>query len=243
MKRTVTIFLILFSFLGSHAQVEKRNEDVKLYYRASNAYGLTFHTEGWGISYKKQVHLSYKLKRIYNFEFQNLKHPKQEKVVNNFFDDSKGYYFGKINSLTRLRIGVSQQRAFALKEIKKGVQLAWVYGLGLNVGFMKPNYIEYFVDPSEAVVVRYDPEIHSPGLIRGRAGIFRGVSEMDLIPGIYAKFGMNFEYSTYDEKLKSMEVGVALDLFYKEVPLMYDAYNKQYWITLYLMLEIGKKIE
>ncbi len=242
-KRAITIFFLILSFLGLQAQVEKRNEDVKLYYRGSNSYGLTLHTQGWGISYKKQVHLSYKLKRIYNFEFQNLKHPKQEKVVNNFFDDSKGYYFGKINSLSHLRIGIGQQHAFASKEIRKGVQLAWVYGLGLNLGLMKPSYIEYFVDPTEAEVVRYDPSIHSPGLIRGRAGFFKGMNEIDLVPGIYGKFGLNFEYSPYDEKLKSMEVGVAVDWFYKEVPLMYDTYNKQYWITLYLMLEIGKKIE
>ena len=74
-------------------------------------------------------------------------------------------------------------------------------------------------------------------------GFGKGVNEMEFIPGIYGKFGLNFEYSPYDEKLKSMEVGVAFDLFYKEVPLMYDTYNNQYWITFYLMLEIGKKIE
>ncbi len=229
--------------LDGISQVQPKGEDVKLYYRSSNAYGLTFHTQGWGVSYKKQVHLSYKLKRIYNFEFQNLKHPKQEKVVNTFYDDSRGYFYGKINSLTRLRFGLSQQRAFAQKEIKKGVQLAWIYGLGLNLGFLKPSYIEYYGDPGTANVVRYDPAVHLPGLIRGRAGFFKGLDELELVPGFYGKFGMNFEYSPYDERLKSMEVGVAFDVFYKEVPLMYDIQNNQYWITLYLMLEIGKKIE
>jgi len=70
-----------------------------------------------------------------------------------------------------------------------------------------------------------------------------GISEIELVPGIFGKFGLNFEYSPYDNKLKALEVGVAVDLFYKEVPLMYSSYNNQYWVTFYLMFEFGKKIE
>lgn len=241
--RKLLIILFLFSFVASgFSQAKKPAEDVKLYYRSSNSYGLTFHTEGWGISFKSQKHLSYKLKRIYNFEFQSLKHPKQEKVVN-FNDNAKGYFYGKINSLTNLRVGISNQRAFALKEIKKGVQLAWVYGGGFSLGLMKPNYVEIYNDNGNPEAVRYDPEVHTYGAVIGRASIFRGINEMEFVPGIYGKFALNFEYSPYDERLKSMEVGMAVDLYYKEVPLMYNTYNNQYWITFYVMLEIGKKIE
>lgn len=224
------------------SQVGKPAEDVKLYYRSSNAYGLTFHTEGWGVSYKAQKHLSYKIKRIYNFEFQGLKHPKQEKVVN-YSDNSRGYFYGKINALTNLRMGMGTQRAFALKEIKKGVQLAWVYGGGVNLGFVKPIYVEIYNDNGNAEAVRYDPRIHTQGSVIERASIFRGIDEIEVVPGLYGKFALNFEYSPYDDRLKSMEVGVAVDVFYKEIPLMYNTYNNQYWITFYLMLEIGKKIE
>lgn len=242
LKKALSILILLLLLLEVKAQVEPKSEDVKLYYRSSNAYGLSLHTEGWGISYKRQIHLSYKLKRIYNFEYQSLKHPKQEKVVNNI-EGARGFYYGKINSLSRLRVGITHQRAFALKEIKKGVQLAWVYGAGLNLGFLKPNYIEYYSDGNSTEVVRYDPSVHFANSIKGRAGMFRGLSELEVVPGIYGKFGLNFEYSPYDSKLKAMEVGVALDWFYKEIPLMYDTYNKQYWVTLYLLIEIGKKNE
>lgn len=230
-------------FSGVFAQGEEAISDVKLYYRTSNSYGLTLHTEGWGVSFKAQKHLSYKVKRFYNFEIQNLKHPKQQKVVNAFDDQARGYFYGKINALANLRIGIGQQRAFALKEVKKGVQVAWVYSAGFNLGLMKPIYVEIYDDNNQLVDERYNPEIHPQGVINGRAGIFKGMDEMNFIPGVYGKFGLNFEYSPYDEKLKSMEVGVAFDLYYKKVPLMYNTYNNQYWITFYLMFEIGKKIE
>ncbi|MGB0805983.1 MAG: hypothetical protein ACPGRC_04780 [Salibacteraceae bacterium] len=242
MRKLLVIFFVLGFTSQGKSQVGKPAEDIKLYYRSSKAYGLTFHTEGWGVSYKAQKHLSYKIKRIYNFEFQGLKHPKQEKVVN-YNDNAKGYFFGKINALTNLRVGIGAQRAFALKEIKKGVQLAWVYSGGVNLGFVKPVYVEIYNDNGNPESVRYEPEIHTYGSVIGRASIFRGVDELDVVPGIYGKFGLNFEYSPYDEKLKSIEVGVAADLYYKKIPLMYNTYNNQYWITFYVMLEIGKKIE
>jgi hypothetical protein len=100
------------------------------------------------------------------------------------------------------------------------------------------------VDGNNQIVTRrYDPEVHTLGTIYGRASFVNGLSEMSIVPGIFAKFGLNFEYSPYDEKLKSIEAGIAFDLFYKEVPLMYNTYNNQYWVTFYLMFEIGKKIE
>jgi len=243
-----SIFSILFilGFLSAgFSQELKSQEDIKLYYRSSVAYGLSLHTEGWGISFKYQQHRSYKDKRFYSFEFQKLKHPKEQKVFNAFDDNAKGFYYGKVNALTNARFGIGGQHALATKEIKKGVQIAYVYSAGFNLGLQKPIYLEvYDIDGNNRIVTeRYDPEIHTIGTIYGRASFTNGINEISFVPGIFAKFGFNFEYSPYDEKLKAVEVGVALDLFYKEVPLMYNAYNNQYWVTFYLMFEIGKKIE
>ena len=244
--RKVFAILVLFSFgLPGFAQVKKAPEDIKLYYRGSTAYGLYFHTEGWGVSFKYQQHLSYKVKRFYTFNFQSLKHPKQEKVVNAFDDNAKSFFYGKINAIANARFGIGSQRAIALKEVKKGVQLAWVYSAGFNLGFQKPVYLQvYDIDGTASIVEeRYDPAIHPIGVIYGRGSRLSGFDEMEFVPGLYGKFGLNFEFSPYDEKIKSLEVGVAVDWFYKEIPLMYDTYNNQYWVTFYLMFELGKKIE
>jgi len=236
----------MFLFVvGAFAQTNKGKEDIKLYYRSSVSFGLALHTQGLGVSLKYNKHLSHKLKRFYSFEFQNLKHPKQEKVVNAFDDNAKSFFYGKINALTNMRLGIGGQRAFAMKEIKKGVQIAVIYSGGFNLGFLKPIYLEvYDVDGTKEIVEqRYNPEIHTIGVIYGRGSAFSGIDQMEFVPGLFGKFGLNFEYSPYDEKIKSMEVGVAVDWFYKEVPLMYNTYNNQYWVTFYLMFELGKKIE
>lgn len=245
LKKILSILIVLNFALIANAQSERVTEDVKLYYRSSVAFGLAFHTAGWGGSFKYYQHLSYKIKRFYTFEYQNLKHPKQEKVTNAFDDNAKSFFYSKINSFTHARLGIGGQRAFALKELKKGIQVSWIYSGGLNLGFLKPIYLEvYDLDNAgQRVEERYDPEVHTIGVIYGRGSYLKGFDEMQFVPGIYGKFGLNFEYSPYDERIKSMEVGVAVDLFYKEVPLMYNTYNNQYWITFYLMFELGKKLE
>jgi hypothetical protein len=244
-KRIISILISISFFLHGFSQAAKSPDDIKLYYRSSTSYGVFFHTQGLGASFKYQQHLSYKLKRFYSIEYQNLKHPKQEKIVNASDNSAKGFYFSKVNALTNMRFGIGQQKAIALKEIKKGVQLSWIYSGGFNLGFLKPIYLEIYKTsgPDFTVQERYDPEIHPLGTIYGRGNYFKGVGEMEFVPGLYTKFGLNFEYSPYDEKLKSMEVGVAVDWFYKEVPLMYGTYNNQYWVTFYLMFELGKKME
>jgi hypothetical protein len=244
-KNSFIVISLLFYLQIGVSQTEKSADDVKLYYRSSVAYGFALHTRGIGASFKYQQHLSYKVKRFYTFNFQNLKHPKQEKVVNAFDDNAKGFFYGKTNALMNARFGIGEQRAIALKEVKKGVQIAWVYSGGFNLGLLKPVYLEvYDVEGNNQVITeRYDPEKHAMGTIYGRGSIFKGVDEMEFVPGLFGKFGLNFEYSPYDQKLKSLEVGVAVDWFYKEIPMMYNTYNNQYWVTFYLMLELGKKIE
>lgn len=245
MKKVFSIFIGISFFLNGFSQSEKSPDDIKLYYRSSTSYGATFHTEGIGVSFKYQQHLSYKFKRFYTIEYQSLKHPKQEKIVNASDNSARGFYYSKVNALTNVRLGIGGQKAIALKEVKKGVQLAWIYSGGFNLGLLKPIYVEIYknVGPEYTVQERYDPEEHPLGSIYGRGSFYKGISEIEFVPGAFAKFGLNFEYSPYDEKLKSMEVGVAVDWFYKEVPLMYGTYNNQYWVTFYLMFELGKKIE
>ena len=243
MKSVFSILFIIGFISSGIAQEKKRPEDIKLYYRTSVAYGFYVHTEGIGGSFKYQRHASYKDKRFYLLEFQKLKHPKQEKVQNAYEDNAKGFYYGKINSLNNLRLGIGGQHAIAMKEIKKGVQIAYLYSGGFNLGFEKPIYLDVYDINGRIKTERYDPEVHTYNTIAGRASFINGIDEITFVPGIFAKFGLNFEYSPYDDKLKALEVGVAVDLFYKEVPLMYNTYNNQYWVTFYLMFEFGKKIE
>ena len=245
MKKIISILISVSFFLSGFSQAEKSPDDIKLYYRSSKSYGAFFHTQGLGVSFKYQQHLSYKLKRFYSVEYQNLKHPKQEKIVNASDNSARGFYFSKVNALTNLRLGFGQQKAIALKEVKKGVQISWIYSGGLNLGLLKPIYLEIYntSGPDFTVQERYNPEIHNLGTIYGRGNYFRGFGDVEFVPGLFGKFGLNFEYSSYDEKLKSMEVGVAVDWFYKKVPLMYGTYNNQYWVTFYLMFELGKKME
>jgi hypothetical protein len=237
------VIAIVLSCFTSLAQTSA-SEDVKLYYRSSFALGAQAHTAGFGINFKKNQHLSYKVKRFYSIELLNLRHPKQNKVFTSGADNSRGYHYGKINHFFTTRIGIGQQHAVALKELKKGVQLAWVYSFGASIGILKPIYVKIYDvnnQPSGVRTVRYDPNVHRSVL--GGASFFNGFDGLSLVPGAYGKFGINFENSPYDDRLKSIETGIALDAYFKEVPLMYEGQNNSFWLTFYVLFEFGKKIE
>lgn len=246
--------LFIALFLGAVVAVGQTTStsDVKLYYRSSYALGLQAHTAGFGMNFKKYQHLSYKTKRFYAIEMLNLKHPKQKKNFNSSADNTRGYFYGKINHFFTARVGLGQQHAVALKEVKKGVQIAWIYSFGASIGVLKPIYVKVFSPGSQGDVetVRYNPEYHEyvfggvpQSEVIGGASFFYGLDQLSLVPGAYGKFGLNFENSPYDDRVKSIEAGIALDAYFKQVPLMYEATNNSYWLTFYVLFEFGKKIE
>lgn len=220
-------------------------QDVKLYYRSSYAIGAQAHTSGFGINFKKFQHLSYKYKRFYSLEMLNLRHPKQKKVFNGSSDNTRGYHYGKINHFFTTRIGIGQQHAVAQKELKKGVQVAWIYSFGASIGILKPIHVKVYdpTNPNGVITERYDPNIHNQSNVVGGASFFNGFDGIGLVPGAFGKFGLNFENSPYDDRVKSIETGIALDAYFREVPLMYTGTNNSYWLTFYVLFEFGKKIE
>jgi hypothetical protein len=52
---------------------------------------------------------------------------------------------------------------------------------------------------------------------------------------------LNFDWAQNEDALKALEVGITLDAYYKEVPLMVLKNNAQLYPNLYLSLQFGKK--
>ena len=90
-------------------------------------------------------------------------------------------------------------------------------------------------------IERYDPEKHNLSNIFGRGPASRGVSEMKFYPGAFLKLGVNFEYSSYRNGIKAIEVGGILDAYPARIPIMTNTKNSFLYPTLYINLLIGKK--
>jgi hypothetical protein len=222
-------------------------DEVKVLYRNEMSGGLLAHTyAGFGLNVRRGKHVTCFRKRVTEGEFTYIRHPKEVKTVNPTFDNSKGFFYGKLNSLLVLRFGEGFQNVIYSKPEKSGVEIRYVTMLGASLGIAKPVYLEILHLTSNQneytlTTERYDPAKHSIDQIYGRAPYFTGFGQSQLYPGGYAKLGLNFEYGSYDDDVKAIECGVVVDGYYKVVPIMANTSNRQVYIAFYLNFLYGRK--
>ena len=192
-------------------------------------------------------HLTGTSKSMLEFEFLTMKHPKEVRSINSQFPDAKSYIYGKLNDFAILRAGVGVQKVLNSKArgIKNAVEVRYLYNMGLSMGILKPVYLYIlnFNSNYEAytTVEKYDPDKHFTDNIFGRAPFTKGLNEIKLHPGGYAKFGLNFDFSANEELVKSIEVGANLDAYPTDVPIMAIQDNKKFFLTLYISFNIGNQ--
>ncbi len=249
------IFSLLFFFfsvlaLDSNAQGPKQKETIfdesTVIYKESLFGGLTLHTNGYAAHFSYGKNKTAFKSRIYQLDVTFMRHPKEVRSFNAFFEDSRSYVFGKLNSLFILRPTIGE-RVLKFDKIRPGgVAIGYSWRVGPAIGLAKPVYLEILVPDtppfSRIVVERYDPERHSFVDIYGRAGGLRGLNEIEFHPGIHAGFAVNFDYDPGREGLKGIELGVNVDYFpLGEVEIMAQTANTNLFVNLYVTLQFGKK--
>jgi hypothetical protein len=184
-----------------------------------------------------------KRKRMFELEMQNFKHPKEVKSVNSYFENSKGFIYGKLNSFLILRPGVGYQNRLYQKSDKKSVEIRYSYFVGATLAFAKPVYLEIVRDSQKGIVSteRYDPEVHSIDMIYGKAPFFKGIEKTRIYPGAYAKLALSFEYADRYNSIKAIETGVVFDVYPKALPMMAYTPKQILYASLYLKIIWGKK--
>lgn len=221
-------------------------EEIPVLLKNEYTVGLNFHSNGWGFLFRRAKNKTVSKKRFWEAEFVSMKHPKEIRSVNPYVENAKSYIYGKMNTFLILRGGYGWQRIIFDKAEKGGVAIRLNYGGGISLGFTKPIYLnilhktsnpyEYYIETE-----KYDPELHQVTDIYGRASFVNGLTEMKIWPGIYAKTGLSFEYGRNQERIKALEIGGAIDTYYKEIPIMAKTKNKQLFFIFYIHVMIGKR--
>ena len=192
------------------------------------------HTAGFGIDVRRGKHITGYRKRMLDFEFVSMRHPKEIRSVNPYFENAKSYVYGKLNQIFVLRAGVGEQRVLYSKQERGDFEIRMNYSGGFSLAFAKPVYLEILNDttdyPFDFFIDRYDPEKYFIDQIIGRASFFDGFGQMSLYPGLTGKIGFSFDWGTHDDGVKSLEAGMVADGYLKSIPMM--AYNKTILIFL-----------
>ncbi|MFB0960359.1 MAG: hypothetical protein ACI9O4_002558 [Chitinophagales bacterium] len=234
------LFFIAFTLFG---RSQGAYEGPSLIYTNQVSGGAQLSTTGWGVQFNSGKYDGFYKIKTKGFEFVKIKHPKEFKLPNNGRDNSRRFAYGKLNSFQSLRLLRGAKQIVSDKIRHGAVAIGYKWGVGPNVGFVKPIYVEVSKLTGTSVAVeRYDPEIHDFNVINGRANFLRGLDEMKLAFGAVAKIAATFEYSGDNEGVQQLEVGVVLDAFLNKVPIMIEeANNQRFFPSIFISYSVGKK--
>ncbi len=248
------LLFLLFLASGTHTLYAQENpneyvEDKPVLMKNEATFAIDFHSNGWGIAFRRGINLTGYKKWIFEGDFVGMKHPKETKTVNPYFDNAKSYIYGKLNTFHILRLGTGIQKTIYSKADRHGVEIRMIFSGGLSLGITKPVYLNILKPTGnfgefDVVTEKYNPQEHFLDNIYGRAPFTEGLGEIKFHPGLYTKLGFNFEYAPIFEDVKALEIGTILEGYSKEIPIMAllaDNKNKQIFLSFYINIMFGRK--
>ncbi|MFT4899677.1 MAG: hypothetical protein ACI9U0_001475 [Flavobacteriales bacterium] len=239
MKIRLTIFLFGFMSISLVGQNEDKMDHTVGYHHIFYS-GIQVNTHGWGFGFRRGYHQTVKRKLLYEFEFTTLKHAREVKLLP--ADGSNGFVFARENLAYNLRFGIGKHNVLAYKPFGEGVEIKTIYTLGLSTVLLKPvYYYMIYGDTPESSLERFDEEKHNVYNILSSGPYLKGFNELSIQPGIFGKFALNFEYAAERASIRSLEVGVVVDGYYKNVDLLAFADNYPVYVSFYLSLQYGGK--
>lgn len=264
----IILFLCLFCSFEQASKAQDRSINDPLtaedrIYEREFALGGMLHTGGFGIAAQWVKIKNIYTKTVREISIMDMHHSKEDRQQSGLAkgrNAAKSYLYGKQNSLYVLDASVGKVRMIAEKARRSGVSLGVYYGGGISLGLVKPYYLE-IIKPSDTGLytteaIRYTPETDSLFLdqqrIYGAAGFSYGWKELQFHPGINLKAGLNFDWASYQEFVKAVEMGVSVHGFLPEIgglfkgefsgiSLMINEDNSYFYANLYLRLLFGKR--
>jgi hypothetical protein len=243
MKKLLIIAVVFFFGINSVYGQGELNEEQKIFFRNERSFAILLNTDGFGLSYREGKRIDYLNKKLLEIEFSILKHPKEVRLSNPYYQTPGTFVFGKINSVFLLRGGIGRQHEIFKKADLGGVAIRYFYTGGPIIAFYKPIYYKILNPISQYEVEikheKFDVKKHEPNMIYGRSAFTKGLNETKLLPGIFAKGGFNFEYSKKDKIIHAIELGAQIDLFPRKIPIMATASNKAIFFSLFASYRFG----
>lgn len=217
--------------------------DANLLFKQQAVGGVSAHTEGWGFFFRRAKIVNIYRKIFWEAEAVTMHDEHEYKMSDPNDPDASPYYFGKLNGMEALRLGVGASQMLWRKSDLSCTQVDVVYAAGVSIAILKPVYLD--IIPSNGndlpVAQEYDPNTDTPANIYGRASVFDGLGQLSFYPGGYGRAALNFDFSNRHQLVKAFEVGLVADIYDKVIPMMAFAKNNQVFVNLYVSFSLGKK--
>ena len=241
MIKFIPIISLLLTFHCFSQEIESGNAKALL--TKDFQVGLNLNTLGWGVVFDMAKQKNVKYKRTFGVVLTNIGHEKELKLVGT--SGSKGYYFGKVNSLIALRLTFGGNYKLYKSKREGGVEIHYKWRFGPSFGLSKPVYLEIDKSVNGGIVhvpERYNPDVHFIGTIYSSTNWIKGLGESSLKTGLFTKSGFDFNFATYRRGISGGEIGVMLDYFpFNEIEILHKQTEQKVFVSLYLQFNLGKK--
>ena len=242
-KLLIIIILLLYGgaqYLSAQGELD---EQQKVFFRNERSFAILLNSDGIGVSYREAKRINYLNKRLLDIDAGTLKHPKEYKVSNPYFQTTSTFVFGKLNSVFYLRGGIGRQHEIFSKADFGGIAIRYFYSGGPVISFYKPIYYRVLYPVSDWELgtrdEKFDASIHQVRDIYSKSSFTKGLDEIKALPGLFVKGGFNFEYSKEDKVIHAIELGVQVNAFPKEIPIMASTDNKAIFFSLFASYRFG----
>ena len=231
-------------------QLIKQEEEGALIFQKQSVFGIKFNTDGWGVFLEKGKYKTITKTNLWWLEIGERFDKKEEKVptlsTNQGFVVFSSYKYGKQNNFYYAKLGFGQQKLIGGKGNKNGVAVSAIYGAGLSAGLLKPYYIEIENPYGSGVKqqIKYnnnDSLFLDPTIIIGHGSMGKGFSEIQFVPGAYARTSLRFDYGRYNELISALEVGLNAEYYSKTMPIMVMGEPKKFFLNAYVSIVFGKR--
>ena len=249
LKKLPLLLLLIVALFQAQAQKGANRIDMQDYqYKHEASGGLRIQTNGISLygefGWIKDIYRTRILQLEYTYYIDYRQ--KKQKAPS---QSGRDYLYGFQNRFHEINLSYGIKRTIADKASRNGVRVSFIFFGGFSLGLLKPYYLE-LLQPTDGGIPQSKPERYSTAnadrflskdSISGAAPIRFGLNQMEPVPGVHLKSGLNFDWGTKDEYVKALEAGIALNLYYKRLPIMINNSNRFYQIALYMSFHFGKR--
>ena len=180
---------------------------------------------------------------LYQLEITERKHPKEEKLQNDYSTTAPVIY-GKINFFYPVKLGLQYQRLLGNKGYKNGVAVSANIGGGVSMAILRPYLVQVDKGNNRYEFVGYnspDSNYFLNGPIIGGPGLGKGWGGMTVEPGLYGKAGARFDYGKYNEMVNAIEIGATYEYYFNRIQQMIEVKQYRWFAGVYVGLLFGKR--
>ena len=219
----------------------KQEEEGNLSFRKQSAFGVELRTNGYGMFFELGRRKSARYTNLYTIELTEIKHRKEEKIGGDqFFSNS--FVYGKENNFYQGKLGFGEQYILGQKGNKNGVAVTVSLVGGLDLGVLKPYYLDVQDGAGVDRSIKYQDDstlFLDRGSIYGGSGFTKGWNELKIKPGLFIKSALRFDFGRYNESMQALEIGVSVEGFAQKVPIMINNDPKQIFVQMHIAFAFG----